>query len=210
MELSNINSAPHHASHISSITRGPLDWAIRLQSMRRILCCWSLLDVPIPVPETFRSQRATWPGVPPRTGLCPPALPSWGSGTVASCGCGEYPRYTQKDRHAERCSSMHGRKHRHSPHRHMQIHLIIQKYTLHSPQPHGCRVRSDYAVPFHMVGQWYKFYLSVGRTCDRFFNSIWVANSGPYEEIDWNCTQAKNHHIQIMDRTGCSGSAVSL
>jgi len=54
MELSNINSAPYPSLTFHPLL-GPLclEWAIRLQSMRRILCCWSLLDLPMPVPETF-------------------------------------------------------------------------------------------------------------------------------------------------------------
>jgi hypothetical protein len=67
---------------------------------------------------------------------------------------------------------MHGGKHRHSPHPHKQIHVIIQTHTLHFPQQHGCSVHSDHAVLHHMAGQWEKLYLSIFRTCDRFFNLL--------------------------------------
>ena len=210
MELSNINSAPHPPSHISSITRDSLFGVGH--NPCGVFSVAGLIAVGRAFASTryLRSQRTTWPGVPARTGLCPPALPAWGSGAVASGGCGEYLRHTQTDRHAERCSSIHSCKHRHSPHRHKQTHVIIQTQTLHSPQPHGCKVRSDYAVPCHVVGQWDEFYLSVDRTCDRFLTSICITNGGPYEEIYWNCTEAKNHHIQTMAHTGWSWSAVSV
>jgi hypothetical protein len=106
MELSNINSAPHPPSHISSITRAPLEWAIRLQSKRRILCCWSCL-CRYPKPSFSASHLAWRPAETRPLSSCPTF---WGSGAVASSGCGEYPRHTQLDRHAERCSSMHCRK----------------------------------------------------------------------------------------------------
>ena len=205
MELSNINRAPPPAppSHISSITRDPLFGVGHIPC--GVLSAVGLILVGRAFASTrnLRSQRTTWPGVPARPGLCPPALPSWGRGAVASGGCWDYPRHTQTDRHAERCSSMHSCKHRHSPHRHKQIHVIIHTHKLHSPQPHGCKVRSDYAVPCHVVGQGDKFYLSVGRTCIDSLPAF-VLQIVDHMKKSTDCTEAKNHHIQTMARTGCS------
>jgi hypothetical protein len=142
-----------------------LEWAIRLQSIRRILCCWSLLDCLCQYPKpSLSASHLAWRLAETRPlSSCPAFLGK-------RCCCLRWlwglPRHTQTDRHAERCSRIHGRKHRHSAHRHKQVHVIIQRNTLHSPEPNGCRVRSDYAVQYHMVGQWDEFYLSVGRKCD--------------------------------------------
>jgi hypothetical protein len=152
--LNNISSVPHPSFHISSITRAAL-FGVRHPSS--VHTAYSLLLVVVgracASTRNLHSQRATWPGVLPRPGLCPPALPSWGSGAVAFGGCGEYPgihRRTdmQKDAAAYTVASTD------------TVHIGTSRYTW--------SYRGTHCIPYSHMG--------VGYAAIMPYHTIWSAN----------------------------------